>query len=403
MRERERLARIFGIEPLRPLGASALAGLMALLGTPVLWIASGTVTTWLVAIFVDEQRKIRDGLAEVNRWGFPVSGYREWLLALEPAFDLELERDVAIELLEGSLRAVDATIVIERRGERVVRVVMRRIEIRGGGEGVPTFLAGDRKRLAELCDRVLAPLHADVGIAEMRMGDRESLGALVATAAKDRHEGSAFRDQAKAAPPDLQSLVHAGTANLRPPREANALDLRVDRLLYATGQHPSSAGAMSLAVGGLAVVGMIVAPLGVLIGAAAGSGFAVAMRRNDHARVQRALEVSRRWPFPVEGYDDWLLSGRPLCDIEFASAPDHAEVERKLRAVARVAELVWLNDKLLRLESQPVMHSAEKGIMPFWGGDPRELQQIVRVVHPSPHAEHPVVAIRMGGYLDRRV
>jgi hypothetical protein len=401
MKDRERLARIFGIEPLEPLGASALAGLMALLGSPVLWIASGSVASWLVAIFVDEQRKIRDGVAEVSRWGFPVSGYREWLLAREPAFDLELRRDVAIELVEGSLLAVDATIAVERRGERVVRVVMRRIEIRGR-EGVPTFLAGDRKRLVELCDRVLAPLHADVGIAEMRMGDRESLGALVASAAKETNEGSAFRDQAKAAPPDLQSLVHAGTANLLPPREAKSLVLRTDRLLYATGQHPSSAGAMSLAVGGMAVVGLIIAPLGVLVGAAAGSGFAFAMRRADRDRAKRALDVAMRWPFPVDGYDDWLLSGRPICDIEFGSPPPRAEVERRIRGIARVADLTWLTETLLRLESQPIMHFAEQGILPFWGGDPRELQQIVRVALPL-HATHQVVAIRMGGYLDRRV
>ncbi|HEX5059555.1 MAG TPA: hypothetical protein VFV99_09360, partial [Kofleriaceae bacterium] len=245
MTERERLARIFGIEPLRPVGALVMAAIMGAIPWTLMWVGSGSLVVWMSAIFVDEQRKIRAGLGEVNGWGFPVSGYREWLLAREPAFDVELRRDVAIDLVEHSLAAVDATIVVERRSERVVRVVMRRVEVRASEE-MGTFLAGDRKRLGEVRDRVLAPLHADVGIAAMRMGDREGLGALVASPRSPMDGESAFRDQAKVAPPDLQSLVHAGASQLTPPREARALDVRLDRLLYATGQQPSSGGAMAL-------------------------------------------------------------------------------------------------------------------------------------------------------------
>src|SRR6185503_13359202 len=102
-----------------------------------------------------------------------------------PAFDLELRRDVAIELIEGAILAVDATIEVERRADRIVRVLMRRVEIRNG-EHAATFLAGDRKRLAQVCERVLAPLNADVGVVEMRMGERETLTALVAGARNDR-------------------------------------------------------------------------------------------------------------------------------------------------------------------------------------------------------------------------
>ncbi|HEY5920662.1 MAG TPA: hypothetical protein VIV11_03280 [Kofleriaceae bacterium] len=399
MKERERLARIFEIEPMRPVGALVMAGLMAVIPWPLTWIGSGTIVLWLTAIYTDEQRKIREGLAEVDAWGFKVNGYREWLLAREPAFDLELRRDVGIDLIAASVAAVDSTITVELRGERVVRVVMLPVEVRGGPE-VELFFAGDRKRLRELCDRVLAPLHADVGIAEMRMGDREALGALVARPAKDRE--TAFRDQGKVAPPDLQSLARAGTSQRRPPREANVLKLRVDRLLYATGQHPASAGAMTASVGVLAVVGMIIAPIGAVIGVAAGSGIAWSMLRSDRNKVERALAQATRYPFPVEHYDDWLLSGRPILDIEFGSPPRRAELERALRGVARVADLTWLDDTLVRMESQPVMHICGPGIPSFWGGDPRELQQVSRRVLVPLHDTHRVVAVRMGGYLDRR-
>ncbi|HEY5951056.1 MAG TPA: hypothetical protein VIV40_36445 [Kofleriaceae bacterium] len=400
MTERERLARVFGIEPMRPAGAIVIAA--ALGAMPLMWIASCVLVVSLAAIYADEQRKIREGLDEVHAWGFVVEGYRQWLLAREPAFDLELRSDVALQLIEGSCAAVDTAIEVERRGERVVRVLMRRVEVRGS-ERSGSFLAGDRKRLSEVHDRVLAPLHADVGIVAMRMGERESLGALVGVAPATPAVASAFRDQAKAAPPDLQSLIHTGTSQLVPPHEAAALGLRTERVLFATGQTPTTAGLMALPIAGLMIAGWVVAPIGGLLGAGAGALVSFVMRRHDRSVAARALSHAQRWPFFVDGYEDWLLSGRPIFDIEFGSPPNRAEVERRLRQLARVAELTWLSDVVIRVESQPILHHAEQGLLPFWGGDPRELQQIARLMLVPLHEAHRVVAVRMGGYLDRRV
>ncbi len=401
MTERERLSRIFGFEPLEPRGALVAAG--ALCAIPGMWIVSVTVGVALTAIYAAEQRRLRDGLGEVDGHGFPVVGYRAWLLAFEPAFDLELRRDIALELLEGALGAVDPTIAIERRAERVVRVVMRPVEVRIG-ERARSFLAGDRRRLAEVIERVLAPLHADVGITMMRMGNRASLAALVATPTVASMSGDAFREQGKAAPIELQSLVHVGTSQLRPPLEARALGGRLDRLLFATRQRPTNAGVMALVFGGCgAVVGAAFGPLGFAVGAAVGSGVAYSMRRSDRANLRRALQQASLWPFPIEGYEDWLLSGRPILDIEFDSSPARDDLERRLRVIVRVAELTWLSDHVVRVETEPTLHLADTGILPFWGGDPRELQQLGRVVLVPMHDAHRIVAVRMGGYLDRRV
>jgi hypothetical protein len=397
MTERERLARIFGIQPLRPLGAVLVSAAIS----PVLWIGSGLVGVGLIALYIDERRRIGEHLAEVDDWGFSVTGYRAWLLAREPTFDLELRRDVASELIAGAFAAVDARIRVERRGERVVRVAMPRVEIRGG-ERLRTFLSGDRRRLLEVRDRVLAPLHADVGIAGMRMGDRESLAALVVSPAGEANQG-AFRDQAKAAPPELQSLVHAGTTQLRPPRESQSLGLRVERLLYATGQHPPNASALVVAAIGGSLFGAFVGPLWLLLGAASSGALVYGARWTAHSRVAKALaSVAGELPFPVEGYDDWLLSGRPIMDVEFERSPARADVERRLRSSARVADVTWLSDTLLRLESLPILHVPAHEIPSFWGGDPRELQMVARRVLVPLHDTHRVVAVRMGGYLDRR-
>jgi hypothetical protein len=402
--ERHRLARIYGFEPVKPWGALGGAIVLAIIPWQT-WIAGGALALGITAMVVDENRKIADGLKEVSTWGFAVEGYRDWLLAYSPAFDLELRRDVAVDLIAASLGAVDASIVVERRGDRMVRVIMRRIEMEGG-EGQPTFLVGDRKRLFEVRDRVLGPLHADVGIIAVRMGDRDTLAALVASP-QSATADAAFREQALVAPPDLQSLAHAGTSQLRPPQEAGGLRLRTDRLLYATGQVPTTAGMLTTIVIGGVIAGGIVGvmagiggALGILLGSGFGTLAAWAARRGDHTRLQRALEPAWEYPFPVEGYENWLLSGRPQFDVEFASSTD--DVEELIRATNRNVTLTWLTDRVVRIECEPVMHMASQGIKSFWGGDPDMFAVIVRRVLSPLHVKVGIVAVRMGGYLDRR-
>jgi len=404
--ERHRLARIYGFEPVKPWGA--LGGAVALLVIPWgTWIVGGALAVGITAMIVDENRKIADGLDEVKVWGYPIEGYRAWLLAHSPAFDLELRRDVAIDLITGSLTAVDPSIVVERRGERVVRVIMRRIEMEGG-ENQPTFLVGDRKRLFEVRDRVLGPLHADVGIVAMRMGDRDSLTALVASPQNATPE-AAFRDPALAAPPELQSLAHAGTSHLRPPQEASTMKLRTDRLLYATGLIPTTAGKLTwIVLGGVIAGGVLGAMLsiggatGILLGSGVGTFGAWLARRGDHGKLGRALEPVKRLPFPVEGFENWLLSGRPQFDVELTAPLDDGSVEDLIRTTKRNLTLTWLTDRVVRIECEPVMHMASQGIKSFWGGDPDMFMMIVtRVLEPL-HQNVGVVAVRMGGYLDRR-
>jgi hypothetical protein len=404
--ERHRLARVFGFEPMKPWGAIGGAIILAVIPWQT-WIAGGALALGITAMLVDENRKIADGLKEVATWGYPVEGYRDWLLAHSPTFDLELRRDVSSDLISSSLAAVDPSIVVERRGDRVVRVIMRRIEMEGG-ERQPTFLVGDRKRLLEVRDRVLGPLHADVGIVALRMGDRDSLAALVATQ-RSATADAAFREQAIVAPPELQSLAHAGTSNLRPPQEASSLALRTDRLLYATGQVPITSGNLftiligCLTAGGIiGVMAGIGGPLGVLIGSGFGTVAAWGARRSDHKKLDRALEASRQYPFPVEGYENFLLSGRPQFDVELAAPLEDGSFEDLIRTTNRNVTLTWLSDRIVRIECEPVMHMASQGIKSFWGGDEGMFASIARRVLEPVHRTVGIVAVRMGGYLDRR-
>ena len=138
------------------------------------------------------------------------------MLADSPAFDIELNRAVPIELIAGSCRAIDPLIVVERRGECIACILMRGIEVEGTVH-MAVVSVGDRKRLHEVHARVLAPLHADVGIVAMRMGDRDTLTALVGPAAPgDRRRGvSGAGDRRAARSPEPRPCRHEQRASSR--------------------------------------------------------------------------------------------------------------------------------------------------------------------------------------------
>jgi hypothetical protein len=402
--DRVRLARAFGIEPMSRWLAGALGIGMAVFFLPA--GVAGLVPSGLVlGLYAAERRKIAAGLREVEAWGFPVEGYRQWLLADEPAFDLELRAEVGRELVEQALAAVDPGVATERRGPRFVRVVTPRVRLRL--ENAAEVIVGDRTLLAAIHARVLAPLHADVGIVALRMGDRIALGALVAPPARGPEREAGFRDAAVAAPPALQALVHAGTADARPGRQTRALALRDDRVLHAAGKQPTSAGIAGMT----AIAGAIAG--GALAGAAAGwLGGALGLLGGLYAVVridrQRAREVALldSVGYAVEGYDDWLISGRPVIDIEvrdpiLAGPATREWIEREVARDAR--QVTWVGDAIVRIETRPrLVQPSGTAIAPFWGGDPAVAQRIFTSLLPQLQQRAGIVAVRMGGFVDRR-
>src|SRR5262245_3974142 len=118
--DRWRLARAFGIDPM-PEAWSAAAG--AGMAAFAVWVGPFGLapSAALLGMYVAQVRKVRAGLREVEAWGFPVEGYRAWILAREPTFELELRAEVGSELVEQALAALDPAIAIERRGPGLVR------------------------------------------------------------------------------------------------------------------------------------------------------------------------------------------------------------------------------------------------------------------------------------------
>ncbi len=422
-RDHVRLARAFGIAPTRSgfaIVSSATLGAIGLAAPPIL-IPAAAIVAGLGGIALDDRRAIAKGLREVDTWGFPVDGYRAWLLANEPAFDIELQRDVDIQIVATSVAAIDAAVVVERKSDRVFRIVTRRIAIPGKQPTAQPLFVGDRRLLGELHQRILAPLHADVGIVTMRMGDHATLAALVAsqrtsTTTGVEGMGGAFREQAMGAPPALQALVHSGNASRRPPQEARSLRQRAERVMHAANASPSGLGTViAITFGGMTVGGQV-GVAGVGVGAVAGFiGGIAAVVTGNRQKAKSVARAALAQGFPVEGYDDWLISGRPLLDVELAAPIDRAWLLERLprltawsissnSSVPWVEDVTWLDETLVRIETRPTLvEPPGNRIAPFYGGSQLMFRSLVVDVLQPLHEHVGIVAVRMGGYIDRRV
>ena len=152
-----------------------------------------------------------------------------------------------------------------------------------------------------------------------------------------------------------------------------------------------------------ALLGLFGGPIGMLIGTGIGSGISMLLRRNDRAQMERALAKIEKHGVPIEGYDNWLLRGRPIFDLELRDVPPiPLDVVTKFHRYARQSDVFWLTDRVIRVETTPIEHLTGPGLSPIWGGNPQELAMIIRQVIIPLHEKHGVIAVRMGGYLDRR-
>jgi hypothetical protein len=154
-------------------------------------------------------------------------------------------------------------------------------------------------------------------------------------------------------------------------------------------------------IGGIYSFGALGA-IGVAIGGAVGGGLSAAIHKRQRRRLARMLAAWDRCPFPVEGYDDWLLSGRPIFDVELVEPFPESLLRSALEDTVARVELQRLDDKLYRIETRPIFHAAGQQIPSFWGGDPADIRHVVTKVLLPLHLRVGIVAVRMGGYPDPR-
>jgi len=420
----QRLLRAFKVPPTSKKASIVIGGGLATigaLGASFAIIPAAAIAAGLGIFELTDRRAIRKGLQELDDWGIPIEGYREWLLADEPSFDIELRRYADAQVIATSARAVDPGIRVRRISDREMRFVTRRMAIPGLKDGDPPTYLGDRRLLFEVHDRILAPLHADVGIARIRMGDRASLESRpsqAVTAEGDEPpaiEGmGAFRDQAMAAPPALQALVHGGST-LALAEDTRSLRYRTERVLYATGRNPHGIGAILGITIGMGLSGIMYGPVGWVIAGGAGLITGTSLVLGNNRRNARRADSELYADFTIEDYDAWLLSGRPIFDIELRGTADRAWLSMRLRTIEAysserqesvkwVEDVTWLDDNVVRVETRPTLITPSTSrIRPFYGGSHDLFKRLVLEVLVPLNREIGIVTVRMGGYINRRV
>jgi len=417
--DRNRLARAFGVQPKRRGLAITATGVLAgigVLGGTFAFFPAALVAAGIGGFMLRERRRVALGLREVLAWGFPVEGYRDWLLASEPAFDVELRRDIAAEVMTDSAAALDPAIVVHKVGDRAFRIVTPRVALPGRKPGDPVVHLGDRELLRRIHDALLAPLHADIGIVALRMGDLSTMSKRLPAPAPEPEapSGDVFREPAMAAPPALQALVQTGpTAPVA--RDARRLGKRAERILHAAGAKPAGIGTvLSFSAVGTIAVAQFFPPawwLGAAGGFVTGVVAAISTNLRNAATVANLLPPQR---FPIEGYDDWLLSGRPVFDLELRAPIDREQLANELlgiqafsveanQLVRWVEDIAWLSDTRVRVETRPTLIHPSRRIEPFYGGSHfLFMQMLSRVLEPL-DARVGITAIHMGGNVNRRI
>lgn len=110
-----------------------------------------------------EQRAIEAELGWASQQPFPVTGYRDWLASDRSLLVVHLRRAVDETTFRNAVRAIDPAIESCALDDRRYEVVVP-------SRVVAATRYGDVKLLKTVWDKLVLPLHADVGIDRVAMG-----------------------------------------------------------------------------------------------------------------------------------------------------------------------------------------------------------------------------------------
>lgn len=131
-----------------------------------------------------QQRAVATELAWPDAQPFPIDGYADWLVADRPILQVTLRTGIDPNLLRQGMLIIDPHARIEVVDDSRYRLAMARswapqpqADKRGisNEPSLPT-VRSNIVTLRALTKQVLIPLHRDVGIVEVRMGEHVTLG-----------------------------------------------------------------------------------------------------------------------------------------------------------------------------------------------------------------------------------
>jgi hypothetical protein len=156
-------------------------GLAGLLAVASAWITAAAVKS------AGGTKAHRDGvvkamLAEPQGLPFPVTGFEDWLVSDIPIVDITLADTVERKLFVEAVRTIDRGIEVEVLGDRRFRLSMPpRVHVSPGVAPVERRY-GDRELWKRLIDRMLRPLHDEIGVVSVHAGGTVGPRALAGAA-----------------------------------------------------------------------------------------------------------------------------------------------------------------------------------------------------------------------------
>ena len=129
------------------------------------------VASWTYGAGRRETRaRRREVLAEHGTRPYPVRDYELWLAADRPLLDIHFKGAVDRDLFVAAVHGIDADIGVDWLTDTRVRVSIPPVRLREPGDGSAQVWGGDRRRLAELLDKIVDPLHLEAGVELVDMG-----------------------------------------------------------------------------------------------------------------------------------------------------------------------------------------------------------------------------------------
>lgn len=114
---------------------------------------------------LERRRMITEKLQWSEQQPFPVVGYAEWLTSEVPLFDVTTKGPVDPAFAE-AVSAVDPRIGVERLDPHTVRIAIP-------PKKHYSLTLADRESLHELFERLLVPMHKEVGVQGVEMGGHD--------------------------------------------------------------------------------------------------------------------------------------------------------------------------------------------------------------------------------------
>jgi hypothetical protein len=229
-----------------------------------------------------------------------------------------------------------------------------------------------------------------------------------------------FRRPGKGMSPILSQLASAGEERRRElPREAEPMDPHERRMRLEAVFGVSAINAQGLWVGCLLawttmvpLCGVMTSsdgnPASIILAVVVAVGLTIwAAVASERRRLQRRVAVDQKLasmqqlPFPVNGYELWCLSERPLFDVTLSTPIDNRQFIDAVAAVDASAEVDWIDERVVRIFIPP--RTAEASEQPTsWYADHEALSRLFERLLLPLHSDLHIERVDMGGAMLKR-